>query len=339
MKYLNNKSSFDTIHFSLMTVRSNYRGRLAPSPTGALHLGNARTFMIAWLRARSLGGKIVMRMEDLDHPKNKPGAAAAALEDLRWLGFDWDEGPDVGGPFGPYTQTERKTFYAEALKKLIEAGRVYPCICTRKDVEAGQSAPHSDETLYYGGTCRDRFSSFAEAQSAAGGRLPAWRFRLEDHETASFDDLFYGHIEQDVATFCGDFVLAREEQGAGYMLAVAVDDAAMGITEVIRGDDLLSATPRQLLVYKSLGLTPPQFLHVPLVKGPDGLRLAKRHGDTRIASFREAGMPPERLIGMLAHWCGWAAEDEAVSLHNLIARFDLSVLPREPVVYNDTSKR
>ena len=314
-------------------AQSRYRGRLAPSPTGALHLGNARTFMIAWLRARTQGGSLVLRMEDLDHPKNKPGAAAAALEDLRWLGFDWDEGPDVGGPCAPYVQTGRRDLYGAALTKLIAAGRVYPCICARKDVEAGQSAPHIGETPFYNGICRGRFASYAEAREAAGGRLPAWRFRVEPGEVAEFDDAFCGYVAQDVSTFCGDFVLARDEFGAGYMLAVVVDDAAMGITEVVRADDLLETTPRQLLVYRALGLEPPSFLHVPLVRGADGFRLAKRHGDTRIASFREAGVPPERLLGLLAHWCGWAAESESVTLDQLLDRFDLDLLPRAPAVW------
>ncbi len=324
-------SSLVTRHSSLLT--RHYRGRLAPSPTGALHLGNARTFMIAWLRARSQGGEVVLRMEDLDHPKNKPGAAAAAIEDLRWLGFDWDEGPDVGGPCGPYVQTARRALYADALGKLVRDGRAYPCICARKDLEAAQSAPHVGETLYYPGTCRGLYPSYQAAREAAGGRLPAWRFRVADGENADFNDVFCGSVAQDVSSFCGDFLLARDEEGAGYMLAVVVDDAAMGITEVVRGDDLLETTPRQLLVYKALGLEPPRFLHVPLVLGSDGFRLAKRHGDTRVAAFREAGVPPERLIGMLAHWCGWAEEGESIALHDLIGRFDLSRLPRQPVVW------
>lgn len=322
----------------MSTAKTIVRGRLAPSPTGALHIGNARTFLIAWLHARSLGGEVVMRMEDLDHPKTKRGASRQALDDLRWLGFDWDEGPDVGGPHGPYTQSERKELYREALETLRAKGLVYPCVCSRKDVEAGQSAPHEGETLHYPGTCRGRFRSFAEAREAMGGRTPAWRFRVEEGRKVAFDDLFCGPVEQDVAGYCGDFVLARDEFGAGYMLAVVVDDAAMGVTEVVRGDDLLPATPRQLLLYEALGLEPPSFLHVPLVRGPDGLRLAKRHGDTRVAAFREAGVKPARLLGYLASTCGWADPGGSVTLGELLGRFDLARIPRHDVVW-ETGER
>ena len=320
---------------------SPLRGRLAPSPTGALHLGNARTFMIAWLRVRAAGGTLVLRMEDLDHPKNKPGAAQAALEELRWLGFDWDEGPDVGGPYAPYTQTERKASYAEALEKLRQQGLVYPCICTRRDVETGQSAPHAEDGLYYAGVCRDRFASYEEAaQGLPVGRLPAWRFRCKEggESHVAFTDLCVGLYEQDVSQAVGDFVLARDPHGAGYMLAVVVDDAAMGITEVVRGDDLLPATPRQLLLYQALGLTPPAFLHVPLVVSEDGRRLAKRHGDTRLCALRDAGNTPEKIIGLLAWWCGWAAWGECLTLRDLLPRFDLATLPRTPAVLTPAVK-
>lgn len=317
------------------------RGRLAPSPTGALHLGNARTFMIAWLRVRAAGGTLVLRMEDLDHPKNKAGAARAALDDLRWLGFDWDEGPDVGGPHAPYTQTERTACYAKALEALRQQGLVYPCVCTRRDVETGQSAPHAEDGLYYAGTCRDRFDTYeAAARALPPGRLPAWRLNCAKAGASKivFSDLFAGEYTQDVSTSVGDFVLAREAQGAGYMLAVVVDDAAMGITEVVRGDDLLPATPRQLLLYRALGLTPPAFLHVPLVVSEDGRRLAKRHGDTRIAALREAGISPEQIIGVLAWWCGWAAWGEHLTLRDLLPRFDLAKLPHAPAVLTPAVK-
>ena len=217
-----------------------YVGRLAPSPTGALHLGNARTFMIAWLRTRSQGGKMVFRMEDLDHPKDKPGAAAQAIEDLKWLGFDWDE---------EYVQSERKDIYREALESLGDL--VYPCVCSRKDVESAQSAPHAGEQLYYPGTCRGRFKSWAEAKASVS-RTPCWRFRVPESTIVSFDDAFAGHYEQNVSRTLGDFPLARDEFGAGYTLACAVDDLLMGVTEVVRGDDLLAATPAQILLVREL---------------------------------------------------------------------------------------
>lgn len=297
-----------------------YVGRLAPSPTGALHLGNVRTFMIAWLRARSQGGRIIMRMEDLDHPKDKPGAAKGAIEDLRWLGFDWN---------GEFVQSERKRLYREALETLIAKGLAYPCVCSRKDVENAQSAPHAGEQLHYPGTCRGRFATWRAAFEFAG-RAPCWRFRVEAGETVAFDDVFAGRFTQCVSKTLGDFPLARDEFGAGYTLAVVVDDAAMGVTEVVRGDDLLAATPAQILIQRALGLQTPRYCHVPLVVGPDGRRLAKRHGDTRIATYREAGVSAKKIIGMLAASCGWAEEGEEISLEDLLPRFTLATIPHAP---------
>jgi len=298
-----------------------------------LHLGNARTFMIAWLSVRSRGGSLLLRMEDLDHPKNKSGAAAAALDDLRWLGLDWDEGPDIGGPHAPYTQTQRRTRYARALETLRARGLAYPCVCSRRDVESGQSAPHSEDGLFYPGLCRGRFADYEAARRALPpGRLPAWRFRVPEGENVRFEDGFHGPCAQEVAALSGDFVLARDPDGAGYMLAVVVDDAAMGVTEVVRGDDLLPATPRQLLLYRALDLAPPAFIHVPLVVSEEGRRLAKRHGDTRIGALRAAGLAPEQVIGLLAWWCGWAAWGERLTLRELLPRFDLATLRREPAV-------
>ena len=310
-----------------------YVGRLAPSPTGALHLGNARTFLIAWLRTRSLGGKMVFRMEDLDHPKDKPGAAADAVRDLQWLGFDWDE---------EYVQSERKDLYRDALSSLVSRGLAYPCVCSRRDVEAAQSAPHEGEQLFYPGTCRDRFASWREAYSFLNPlynsnsklqppRSPCWRFRVADGSRVAFDDVFAGRFEQDVSATLGDFPLARDEFGAGYTLACAVDDIAMGVTEVVRGDDLLAATPAQILVSRALGAEREiSYCHVPLVVGPDGKRLAKRHGDTRIAAYRMAGVRPEKIVGWLAASCGWAEEGEEISLAALLPRFDLTTIPHAP---------
>ena len=297
-------------------------GRLAPSPTGALHLGNARTFMIAWLKARAAGGRVILRMEDLDHPRDKPGAAEQAVEDLRWLGFDWDE---------EYVQSERRELYRAALRRLVDAGLAYPCVCSRRDVEAAQSAPHDGEQLRYPGTCRGRFASWGDA-FAAKGAAPCWRFRTPPGAAVAFDDVFAGRVEQDVEAALGDFPLARDPDGAGYTLAVVVDDAAMGVTEVVRGDDLLAATPAQMLLQRALGLPAPAYCHVPLVVGADGRRLAKRHGDTRIASFRRAGLAPETVLGRLAATCGWAERGESVSLGDLLPRFDLATIPHAPIM-------
>ncbi len=308
---------------------TRYVGRLAPSPTGALHLGNVRTFMIAWLRARSQGGKVIFRMEDLDHPKDKPGAAAQAVKDLRWLGFDWDE---------EYVQSERKAIYREALEALRATGLVYPCVCSRRDVESAQSAPHAGEQLYYPGTCRGRFRTWQEAVefkrrvTETQRDKPCWRFRVPENTVVSFDDAFAGRYEQNVPKTLGDFPLARDEFGAGYTLACTVDDLLMGVTEVVRGDDLLPATPAQILLAQALRLCDSalRYCHVPLVVGKDGKRLAKRHGDTRIASYREQGKTPEEILGFLAASCGWAAKGEAVSLADLVPRFDLTTIPHAP---------
>lgn len=312
-------------------MSGGYIGRLAPSPTGALHLGNVRTFMVAWLRARQSGGKVILRTEDLDHPKHKVGAAVQAVEDLRWLGFDWDE---------EYVQSERISLYAEALDILRSKGLAYPCVCSRKDVEVAQSAPHEGDQLHYPGTCRDRFSSWNDAyrflnasSEGLAARNPCWRFRTPDVAHVVFEDGFAGAYSMDVRAQLGDFPLARDERGAGYTLAVVVDDAAMGVTEVVRGDDLLPATPQQLLLYRALGLKEPNFFHVPLVVGPDGRRLAKRHGDTRIASFREEGMKAEDVIGYLAWSLGVNPGKNPISLAALTGIFDPALIPHEPLVF------
>jgi glutamyl-tRNA synthetase len=296
-----------------------YVGRLAPSPTGALHLGNLRTFMVAWLRARAAGGRLVMRMEDLDHPRDKPGAVAQTLEELRWLGFDWDE---------EHVQSARVDVYRSALERLRAQTLAYPCVCSRRDVEAAQSAPHAGEQLHYPGTCRGRFATWAEA---AAVRPPCWRFRVPDGACVAFEDVFAGPFEQDVSRALGDFPLARDENGAGYTLAVVVDDAAMGVTEVVRGDDLLPATPAQILLQRALGLPAPAYCHLPLAVGPDGRRLAKRHGDTRIAAFRAAGWSSRRLIGFVAASCG-LGDGSPCGLRDLLPGFSLAYMPHSPWV-------
>ena len=306
-------------------------GRLAPSPTGAQHVGNARTYLLAWLSIRSRAGRLIVRMEDIDSPRIKPGAAEQALDDLRWLGLNWDEGPDVGGPHGPYVQTERLALYRDALQRLIAAERVYPCTCTRSDIADAASAPHvGQEGPRYPGTCAGRFAREADALDQPF----AWRFRTSA-DLRHLDDLVAGSQTCNVRKDLGDFVVSKMDGAPAYQLAVVVDDHAMGVTEVLRGDDLLPSAFRQLLLYDCFGWTPPQFAHVPLVVGVDGRRLAKRHGDTRLASLRAAGYKPEQLIGLLAHSCGLRPTSEPVRAADLLSDFDLVKLPRTPWVFRD----
>ncbi len=296
-------------------------GRLAPSPTGAQHVGNARTYLIAWLSARAQGGRVVLRIEDIDSPRIKPGAAEQALEDLSWLGLDWDGEPVV--------QTQRLPLYEEALRRLQEQELVYPCTCSRSDVERAASAPHAEhEGTVYPGTCAGR--RVADAAGLAG-RPFCWRFRAAGH-VVEFVDEFRGPVRTDLGRAGGDFVVWKSAGTPAYQLAVVVDDAAQGVTEVVRGDDLVPSTPRQLLLYAALGLRPPRFAHVPLVVGPDGRRLAKRHGDTRLSSLRVAGVRPEALLGLLAWSCGWIDGVTAVTARELLPQFRLASIPPAPFV-------
>lgn len=301
------------------------KGRLAPSPTGALHLGNARSFLLAWLSVRSRSGSVVLRIEDLDHPKNKAGSQASIIEDLQWLGLDWDE--------GPFVQSENTGRYAEALRRLP----VYPCICSRRDVETVQSAPHQGEMLFYGGICRDRFASYEEASGKLPeGRLPVWRFRVPAATEVTVNDAFLGPRRFDVSRVCGDFAVARSAIGAGYMLAAPVDDIHSGVTEVVRGDDILEATPCQMLIYQALGYPLPVYRHVPLITGSDGRRLAKRHGDTRIGTFREAGISAEKVTGWLAWTAGLISAPQPITPQKLIPLFDWPRINRDRTIWQGT---
>jgi glutamyl-tRNA synthetase len=270
-----------------------------------------------------------LRIEDIDSPRVKAGADRQALDDLRWLGLDWDEGPDIGGRAAPYYQTQRLANYREALARLQAAERVYPCTCTRTDVLAAASAPHlGQEGPIYPGTCAHR-----TARDASGlqNRSFAWRWRASD-DLRELPDQVAGHQQRRVRSSLGDFVVAKEDDAPAYQLAVVVDDHAMGITEVLRGDDLLPSAFRQLELYEFFGWSPPRFVHVPLVVGPDGRRLAKRHGDTRLSVLRAAGIPAPRLVGLLAWSCGWLERPEAVRAAELLDQFDLAKVPREPFV-------
>jgi glutamyl-tRNA synthetase len=303
--------------------------RLAPSPTGALHLGNARTFLVNWLLARQRGWRIILRIEDLDGPRVKKGADLQAIEDLKWLGLDWDQ--------GPIYQSQRMPLYHAAVKRLIASGHAYPCICTRSEVNSAASAPHAEDgATVYPGTCRGRFASIEEA-SAACGRAPAIRLAVPD-SVVEFEDCFGGRQAWNVLRELGDFVIAKADGTPAYQLAVVVDDAAMRVTEIVRGDDLIDSTPRQMLLYRALGLAGhvPHYYHLPLVTGEDGRRLAKRHGDTRLASYRQRGVSPSRLLALLAKWCGMGEDVRADSAADLLKRFDLAALPRQPIVFAAT---
>ncbi|HEY6099486.1 MAG TPA: tRNA glutamyl-Q(34) synthetase GluQRS [Anaeromyxobacter sp.] len=306
------------------------RGRYAPSPTGPLHLGNARTALLSWLAARAAGGAYVLRLEDLDGPRVRAGLEARILGDLRWLGLDWDEGPDVGGAAGPYRQSERLPRYAEALERLRASGLAYPCFCSRSEIAAASQAPHgpADEGPRYPGTCATL--SAGEAARRGASRRPAWRFRVPA-EKIRFVDGVHGAREVDVGEAVGDFVVARADGIPAYQLAVVVDDAAMAVTDVVRGDDLLSSTARQILLYRALALSPPRFAHVPLVVGEDGARLAKRHGALSLGELRERGAEPHAVIALLAELSGMAAGGSAAP-RDLVPGFDVSKLPRAPAV-------
>jgi len=289
-------------------------------------LGNARSFLVNWLFARQNGWEIPLRIDDLDGPRVKRGADLQAMEDLTWLGLDWD-GEAI-------FQSRRRSLYTEAINRLLADGVAYPCVCSRSEVQLSASAPHAEDgSQRYPGTCRGKFES-VEAARAASGREPAIRFRVPEG-IVEFTDGLAGAKRFDVGADLGDFVIAKGDGTPAYQLAVVVDDAEMGVTDIVRGDDLIESTARQILVYRALGLESklPNWIHLPLVLGPDGLRLAKRHGDSRLAYYRARGVKVGRVLGLLARWCGIGEVNENVNAKDLIGRFDLSQLPREPITF------
>ena len=310
--------------------RNKPRGRFAPSPSGRMHLGNAWTALLAWLDIRKMNGAMVLRMEDLDPDRSRPEYAAGLIEDLRWLGLDWDEGPDSGGPFGPYCQSGRTALYQKVFDKLDRAGLVYPCFCSRAELRSAASAPHAGETeVPYNGRCAALNPTVA-AQLRQQGRRPSYRLRVDDARV-EYVDAVYGAQSQELRLACGDFVIRRSDGVFAYQLAVVADDAAMQINRVLRGADLLASTPRQIYLWRLLGEQPPTFLHVPLLVGSDGARLSKRHGSLAIAALREAGVSAEKIVGRLAALAGLIDHPAAVRPQELIQRFDAARLPREPI--------
>jgi glutamyl-tRNA synthetase len=290
-------------------ARQKYRGRLAPSPTGYLHLGHARTFWTVQERARANGGELILRNEDLDSTRFKMEFAGAMLEDLRWFGFEWGEGPDIGGPFAPYNQSGRMDLYRATLDKLRAGNCIYPCTCSRKDIQAATRAPHAndDDEPIYPGTCRhngDKWQVTSGMNPALVAVSPvtrhpsrpaSWRFRVPDGETISFTDKNLGEQKFVAGKDFGDFVVWRGDGVPAYQLACVADDAAMQITEVVRGGDLLVSTARQILLYRALKLPVPDFFHCELMLDETGARLAKRHDALSLQKLREAGRSPEEL--------------------------------------------
>ncbi len=292
----------------------DYVGRLAPSPTGAQHVGNARTFLVAWLATRSCNGQLILRIEDLDTPRTKAWANQQAVQDLRWLGLDWDtESQDV------VYQSQRADRYRQVLTKLQSDERVYPCTCTRSDIDAESSAPHESQLdgTVYSGKCQSRIVADHRELDSHGQRY-AWRFRMPSG-TMRWTDSLYGEQSIDAQSTLGDFVVARNYGPTAYQLAVVVDDHDFSVTEVVRGDDLVYSTYRQIAIYDALHWHAPTWFHVPLVVGSDGRRLAKRHGDTRLSTLCEQGVAPERLIGILAHSLNLIGRYEPLSASELLA--------------------
>lgn len=297
------------------------RGRYAPSPTGALHLGNLRTALLAWLFARAAGGRFILRIEDLDLPRSRPGATETMLADLRWLGLDWDEGPDIGGLVGPYVQSMRQALYDEATARLREKGLIYPCYCTRAELAQIASAPQGDDGPRYPGTCRN-LTARERAAREASGRRPALRF-IAPESPVQFDDVLYGPISEAVAATIGDFIVRRSDGIVSYQLAVVVDDALMGITQVVRGADLLASTARQLALYAALEYPRPrEYAHVPLMTDAEGVRLAKRDASAGLDALRAAGYTPGRVLASLAASCGLHPAETTTTPIDLLAAFD-----------------
>ncbi len=299
--------------------------RIAPSPTGALHLGNARTFLANWALARQNGWKIVLRIDDLDGPRVKPGADLDAIEILQWLGIDWDD--------GPFYESSCLHHYRDYLIELAARGQIYPCNCTRKQIEAAcLSAPHADQhELRYPGTCRPEIESAFDFESLKGTGV-AWRLRVPD-KSIQFADQVAGHQTCNVQQQVGDFLVTSKEGIASYQLACVVDDSIAGISDVVRGDDLIASTPRQTILAELLGFPPVRYWHIPIVVGSDGRRLAKRHGDTTIAFYRKNGVTANRIRGLVGQWCGRPDLRESESAC-FLEDFEIGRIPREKVVFS-----
>jgi len=296
------------------------RGRYAPSPTGDLHLGNLRTALLAWLFARCSDGQFVLRIEDLDRPRVRPGASERMLFDLHWLGLDWDEGPDIGGSYAPYIQSERQEIYTMHLQRLQDKGLIYPCYCSRAEIARAASAPHGNEGPRYPGTCR-YLTQAQRRQHEAQNRRPSMRFRVDDARIVSFTDLVIGPAEQQVQQTVGDFIVCRSDGIFAYQFAVVVDDALMHINQVVRGVDLLESTARQILLFEALGFEVPTFAHVPLLLDKHGKRFSKRLQSAGLEPLRMAGVTAIQVVGKMAAECGLVDRGEQLGTEELAQRY------------------
>src|SRR5262249_26155078 len=311
------------------------RVRFAPSPTGQLHVGNARTALFNWLLARGSNGTFILRIEDTDAERSTRESEAAIIRDLRWLGLDWDEGPDVGGPHGPYRQSERLHLYQSYAAELLTAGAAYHCFCSTAQLEAErQQALAAGRPAHYAGTCRRLTAEQAAARVAAGER-PAIRFRVPDDRDVVFTDAVRGEVRFQTGVI-GDPVIVRADGHPAYNFAVVVDDALMEVTHVIRGEDHISNTPRQILIYEALGFTPPTFAHLSMVMGPDHAPLSKRHGAISVGEFRAKGYLPEALVNYLA-LIGWSpgGNDELLPIDELARRFSLDAVGHSAGLFDE----
>ena len=304
------------------------RGRFAPSPSGRMHLGNLCCALLAWLSVRSQNGEMILRIEDLDPDRCRREYAEQLCDDLLWLGLDWDEGPGKDGGHGPYYQSERRHLFEAALQNLKQRGLVYPCFCTRAQLHAA-SAPHAGETTFrYAGTCSSLTSAEIEERSIV--RSPAMRFRVPEG-IVEFDDLFLGPQKQDVRAMFGDFLIRRSDGVHAYQLAVSVDDAMMGITEVVRGSDLLTSVGCQIQLIKTMGYVPPRYGHIPLLVNPEGRRLSKRERDLDIGALRKR-LTPEELCGHLAQLLGMLSKAEPLTAREMIPLYKYADLSRPTFV-------
>ncbi len=303
-------------------------GRFAPSPSGRMHLGNAFSCLLAWLSARAAGGGMVLRLEDLDPDRCKEEYCRQVEKDLRWMGLDWDRGGMEDRP--DYRQSNCRALYEEAFHRLEEKGLLYPCFCSRGELHAA-SAPHrSDGVLLYSGKCRNLTAE--QRLERAKRKRPAIRIRVPD-ETVTFQDGHLGEYRENLQQDCGDFILRRSDGVYAYQLAVVVDDARMGVNQVVRGGDLLDSTPRQLWLQTQLGLPSPEYYHLPLLLAPDGRRLSKRERDLDFGALR-AELKPEELIGLLAWLAGQIPKAEPISPRELISEFSWDKVPKEDIIWN-----